>query len=51
MKLSGDLAKADKKAELPAPVKAALAEVKAYAKKESDVLAKMNAASKKAMAD
>merc|ERR1719463_535389 len=32
MKLSGDLAKTDKKAELSAPVKAALAEVKSRAK-------------------
>jgi len=51
MKLTGDLAKADKKAELPAPVKAALAEVKSRAKKESEELAKMEATNKKAMAD
>lgn len=46
-----DLAKADKKAELPASVKTALAEVKSRAKKESDDLAKMETANKKAMAD
>lgn len=46
-----DLAKADKKAELPASVKTALAEVKSRAKKESDELAKMETANKKAMAD
>lgn len=46
-----DLAKADKKAELPASVKTALAEVKSRAKKESDELAKMETANKKAMTD
>lgn len=51
MKLSGDLAKVDKKAELPAPIKAALTEVKASAKKESDEIAKMEVSNKKAMAD
>jgi len=51
MNLTGDLTKADKKAELPAPVKAALAEVKSRAKKESDELAKMEATNKKTMAE
>merc|ERR1719321_235451 len=51
MKLSGDFAKADKKAELSAPMKAALAEVKTRAKKESDELSQMEATNKKAMAD
>merc|ERR1719191_2221471 len=51
MNLTGDLAKADQKAELPAPIKAALAEVKSRAKKESDELSKMDATNKKAMAD
>jgi len=51
LNMAGDLAKTDKKAELPAPVKAALAEVKSRAKKESDELAKMDAANKKTMAD
>merc|ERR1719235_1529475 len=49
MKLSGDLAKTD--ANSTATVKAALAEVKSRAKKESDELSKMEAANKKAMAD
>jgi len=51
MNLTGDLTKADKKAELPAPVKAALAEVKSRAKKESDELAKMEATNNKTMAE
>lgn len=49
MKLSGDLAKTD--ANSTATVKAALAEVKSRAKKESDELSKMEAANKKAMAE
>jgi len=40
MKMTSSLP-TDKKAELPAPIKAALAEVKAFSKKESDELAKM----------
>jgi len=40
----------DKKAELPAPVKAALTEVKAFEKKESDELAKMEKDNKQTMA-
>merc|ERR1719440_2657076 len=51
MNLSTDLAKTDKKAELSAPVKAALAEVKARAKKESEDLAKMDEVNKKTMAE
>jgi len=49
MKLKGSLP-ADKKAELPAPIKAALEEVKAFSKKESDELAKMEKDSKQTMA-
>jgi hypothetical protein len=48
MNLTSDVAK---KANLSAPVKAALAEVKSRAKKESDDLAKMDKLNKKAMAD
>jgi ribonuclease Y len=51
MNLSSDLAKTDKKAELSAPVKAALAEVQARAKKESTDLAKMEEVNKKTMAE
>jgi len=51
MNLTGDLAKTDKKAELTAPVKAALAEVKSKAKKESDDLVKMEELDKKTMAE
>jgi len=49
MKLTGSLP-ADKKAELPAPIKAALAEVKAVSKKESDELATMEKDNKQTMA-
>merc|ERR1719261_1088128 len=45
MNLTSDLAKTDKKADLSAPVKAALAEVKSRAKKESDELTKKAMAS------
>merc|ERR1719159_418459 len=41
---------ADKKAELPAPLKAALAEVKAFSKEESNKLAKVEKESKQTMA-
>jgi len=52
MKLTGSLANVtDKKAELPAPLKAALAEVKARSKKESDELTKMETGNKKMMAE
>jgi hypothetical protein len=49
MKLTGSLP-TDKKAELPAPIKAALSEVKAFSKKESDELTKMEKDSKQTMA-
>merc|ERR1719316_1510627 len=48
MNLTNDVAK---KVDLSAPVKAALAEVKARAKKESDELTKMDEVNKKAMAE
>lgn len=48
-KLTGSLP-SDKKAELPTPLKSALAEVKALSKKESDELAKMDKDNKQAMA-
>merc|ERR1719379_86464 len=48
MNLTNDVAK---KAELSAPLKAALAEVKARAKKESEDLAKMEEVNKKTMAE
>jgi len=52
MKLTGSLANVtDKKAELPAPLKAALAEVKARSKKETDELTKMETGNKKMMAE
>merc|ERR1719379_1529455 len=47
MNLTSDVSKAN----LSAPVKAALAEVKTRAKKESDELAKMEEVNKKAMAE
>jgi len=51
MKMTGDLAKvSDKKAELPAPLKSALTEVKAFAKKESDELTKVEKNNKQMMA-
>jgi len=49
MKLTSSLP-TDKKAELPAPIKSALAEVKAFSKKESDELAKMEKDNKQTMA-
>jgi len=52
MKLTGSLANVtDKKAELPAPIKAALSEVKARSKKESDELANLEANNKKIMGE
>merc|ERR1719324_676254 len=48
MKMTGSLP-ADKKTELPAPLKAALSEVKAFAKKESDELTKMEKTNKQMM--
>jgi len=51
MKLTGSLANVtDKKADLPAPLKAALAEVKARVKRESDELTKIETSNKQAMA-
>jgi len=51
MKMTGALANVtDKKADLPAPLKAALSEVKAFSKKESDELAKMEKSNKQMMA-
>merc|ERR1719313_2235179 len=49
MNMTGSLP-ADKKAELPAPLKSALAEVKAFSKKESDELAKIEKTNKEMMA-
>merc|ERR1719146_10391 len=49
MKMTSSLP-TDKKAELPAPLKAALAEVKAFSKKESDELTKMEKDNKATMA-
>merc|ERR1719235_2434621 len=49
--LTGSLANVSKKAELPAPLKSALAEVKAFSKKESDELAKMEKSNKEMMAN
>merc|ERR1719146_106541 len=49
MKMTSSLP-TDKKAELPAPVKAALAEVKAFSKKEADELSKMEKDNKQTMA-
>lgn len=49
MNLTGSMP-ADKKAELPAPLKAALAEVKAFSKEESNKLAKVEKESKQTMA-
>jgi hypothetical protein len=50
MNMTGSLANVSKKAELPAPLKSALAEVKAFSKKESDELAKMEKSNKEMMA-
>merc|ERR1719364_136609 len=47
--MTGSMPK-DAKAELPAPLKSALAEVKAFSKKESDALAKMEKSNKEMMA-
>merc|ERR1719388_24408 len=50
MKMTDSLAKVtDKKAELPGPLKSALAEVKSFSKKESDELAKMEKSNKEMM--
>merc|ERR1719191_2441616 len=51
MKLTETLAKnSDKKSELPAPLKAALTEVKAFEKKESDELTNVEKSNKRMMA-
>lgn len=50
MNMTGALANVGKKAELPAPLKSALTEVKAFSKKESDELAKMEKSNKEMMA-
>lgn len=51
MKVAGNLAKVGKNDELPAPLKAVLAEVQAFSKKESDAINQMDAANKKTVAE
>merc|ERR1719240_190925 len=50
MNMTGSLANVSKTSELPAPLKSALAEVKAFSKKESDELAKLEKSNKEMMA-